>query len=309
MLTALTLLITSQLVEVPLHRFNKLAEPRGIAAVALSPNAHVVSIWTRWSEQTPCVLWTVDVQTGATEGLGENECPPSSTVTSHPIDPVNALDSEHALTFTSRDGGVLTSFSHGGFAVRGVAASEGEWLLWTQNAEGADHLYLADGAELTANPAQKPPVRSVPSLYLPSSFGWKKDTRATPGSVCDFFERGVMISSHTLLLDWSASSKPIDVRVKGQNGQLQRWQVDIASATPVPGLEVERMELKKQGRWRLRIHFPLAVDALAITAGGMKAPRLSPVQVPMTTTSSEPHCIYVDGMLRPERFMLDAQAR
>lgn len=309
MLTTLTLLFTAQLVEVPLHQFNKLAEPRGIAAVALSPNAHVVSVWTRWSEQTPCVLWTIDVQNGKTEGRGESACPPLSPLTAHPIEPVNALNSERTLSFTARDGGVLTSFSHEGFAVKAVAASDGEWLLWTQNAAGVDHLYLADGAELIARPAQKPSVRSVPSLRLPSSFGWKKDSKATPGSVCDFFERGVMSSSDTLLLDWSAGSKPIDVRVKGQGGELQKWQVDVASATPVPGLQVERMELKKQGRWRLRLHFPFALEAIAITPGGAKVPRLSPIEAPLSTASTEPHCISVDGALQPERFMLDALLR
>jgi hypothetical protein len=310
LLTTLTLLLSAQLVEVPLHRFNKLAEPRGIAAVALSPNAHVVSVWTRWSDQTPCVLWTLDVQTGETEGRGENDCPKPSPTTSHPVEKIDAQLSERLLTFSSRtEKKQLTSFGHEGFSVKGVAASDGEWLLWTQNAAGADHLYLADGAELTANPAQKPSVRSVPIVHLPASFGWKKDTKATPGSVCDFFERGVMITSDTLFLDWSANSKPIDVRVKGQGGQLQKWQVDVGSATPVPGLQVERMELKKQGRWRLRIHFPYALEAIAITPGGAKVPRLSPLEAPMSTTSTEPHCIYVDGQLKPERFMLDAQLR
>ena len=309
MLTTLTLLLTSQLVEVPLHQFKKIAEPRGIVAVALSPNAHVVSVWTRWSEQTPCVLWTIDVQRGAAEGLGESECPRPSPLTSHPVEPVDARNTERALTFHSRDGKLLTSFSHEGFAVKGVAASEGEWLLWTQSADGADRLYLADGAELIAWPAQRPPVRAVPHIRLPYSFGWKKDTRATPGSVCDFFERGVMIAPDTLFLDWTAGSKPIEVRVKGQAGQLQKWQVDIASATPVRGLQVERVDLKPQGRVRLRIRFPFALEAISITPAGAKVPRLSPIEAPLSTTSTEPHCVYGDGTLKPERFMLDALLR
>ena len=310
MLTALTLLVTSQLVEVPLHHFKKIAEPRDIAAIALSPNAHVVSVWTRWSEQTPCVRWTIDVQTGNTEGLGEDACPIVSDRAAHPIEQIDTVRSERTLSFTMRKGGVLlTSFTHEGFAVKGVAASEGEWLLWVRSAEGADHLYLADGAELTWGAAQKPYVRSVPLLLLPSSFGWKKDTKGLAGSVCDFFERGVMISSSTLFLDWNANSKPIDVRVRGEGGQLQKWQVDVASPTPVAGLQVERMELKKQGRWRLRIEFPYAVNAIAITPSGVKAPRLSPIEAPLSTSSTEPHCIFVDGVLKPERFMLDASAR
>ena len=310
MLTTLALLLTSQLVEVPLHQFKKIAEPRDIAAIALSPNAHIVSVWTRWSAQTPCVLWTIDVQTGNTEGQGENECPPAKPPIEHPVDKVNAVISERALTFNARDGKLLTSFSHEGFKVKGIAASDGEWLLWTQTADGrVDHLYLADGAELTASPAQKPAVRSVPLIQLPSTFGWKKDSNATPGSVCDFFERGVMISDSTLFLEWKAGSKPIDLRVKGTGGQLQKWQVDVGSATPVPGLQVERMELKKQGRWRLRIQFPYAIDAIAVVPGGTKVGRLSPIESPMSTNTSEPHCVFGNGTLSPERFMLDALLR
>ncbi len=311
MLTTLTLLLTAQLVEVPLHQFKKIAEPRDIATIALSPNAHVVSVWTRWSAQTPCVLWTINVQTGDTEGHGENECPPLKPQIEHPVDQVNAVITEGALTFHSRpDGKLLTSFSHEGFKVKGIAASEGEWLLWAQTSDGqVDHLYLADGAELTANKAEKPYVRSVPLIRLPSTFGWKKDSNATPGSVCDFFERGVMISESTLFLEWKAGSKPIDVRVKGTGGQLQKWQVDVSSATPVQGLQVERMELKKQGRWRLRIQFPYAIDAIAITAGGAKVGRLNPIEVPMSTNTSEPHCVFANGTLAPERFMLDALLR
>jgi hypothetical protein len=309
LLTTLTLLLASQLVEVPLHQFKKLAEPRAIAAIALSPNAHVVSVWTRWSEQTPCVLWTIDVQTGGTEGHGENDCPPAKPQVEHPVDKVNAVISERALTFNSHDGKLLTSFGHEGFKLKGIAASDGEWLLWTQTWDGVDHLYLADGAELTASPAQKPSVRSVPLITLPSTFGWKKDSNATPGSVCDFFERGVMISDSTLFLEWKAGSKPIDLRVKGTSGQLQKWQVDVGSATPVPGLQVERMELKKQGRWRLRIQFPYAIEAIAITPAGTKVGRLSPIEVPMSTATSEPHCVFANGTLAPERFMLDALLR
>jgi hypothetical protein len=329
-LTTVLLLCSAQLVEVPLHQFQKFAEPRGIAAVALSPNAHTVSVWTRWSEQTPCVRWTIDVQTGKTEGFGEDDCPASaplpplrsfgeealqgkptpSQLTVHPVEPVIALRFEHALTFISRaDGKLISSFRHGGYSVKGVAASEGEWLLWVQSADGAEHLYLADAAELTSRRAQKPFVSSVPWLRLPDSFGWKKDTKGTPGSVCDFFERPVMIAADVLLLDWNAASKPIDLRVRAQDGRLQKWQIDIGSATPVAGLQVERMQLAKQGRVRLKVRLPFGIDALAVVPSGAKVARLSPIEAPLSTGSTEPACIFVDGALKPERFMLDAWLR
>ena len=341
MLTTVLLLVTHQLVEVPLHKFKGFAEPRGIAAVALSPDAHVVSVWTRWSDQTPCIRWTVDVQTGATEGFGEDECPqpalPSGVscdekgcrlgkkplgetalqgvptraqVAGHPVEPVIALNLERALTFVSlTDGHLISSFSHAGSALKGVAASEGEWLLWTQTHDGADHLYLADGAQLTAPTPERPFVRAVSRIRLPSSFGWKKDTRGTPDSPCDFFERGVMAEDDVLFLDWSADAKPFDVRVRGQGGQLQKWRVDATSPTPVAGLQIERMHLAKQARWRLKIRFPFPLEALALTDSSTKAARLRPIAAPMSTSSSEPACVFVDGALQPERFMLDALLR
>lgn len=262
------------------------------------------------------------MQSGHTEGFGEDACPaapkrppkldlqgaPRFAV--HPIDPVIALNFDRALTFISRvDGHVLSSFSHAGFTVKGVAASDGEWLLWVQRADGADHLYLADGAELTTPAAERPFVRSVSIVRLPQTFGWKKDTRGTPDSPCDFFEKGVMTQPDVLFLDWRADSKPIDVRVKGQGGQLQKWKVDVGSATPLPGLQVERMQLAKQGRWRLRIQFPFALEALAIVEGGAKVPKLRPIVAPVSTASTEPACVFVDQELKPERFMLNPIAR
>ena len=341
MLTSLLLLVTQQLVEVPLHKFKAFAEPRGVAAVALSPDAHIVSIWTRWSAQTPCIRWTVDVQTGATEGFGEDACPEPALppqvsceakgcrlgkkplgevavqgmptraqLTVHPVESVIALNFERALTFASSiDGHLLSSFGHAGFAVKGVAASEGEWLLWTQSRDGADHLYLADNAELIAPTGEKPFVRAVARVRLPSSFGWKKDTRGTPDSPCDFFERGVMGESDVLFLDWSADARPFDVYVRGSGGPLQKWRVDATSATPVPGLTIERMHLAKQARWRLKIRFPFALEALAISDPSTKPARLRPLSPPLSTSSTEPHCVFVDGELQPERFMLDSLLR
>ena len=341
MLTAVLLLIPGQLVEVPLHKFKSFAEPSTIAAVALSPDAHTVSVWTRWSEQTPCVRWTVAVQTGATEGFGEDACPepplPNAVkceatgcrlgkkplgetalqgaptraqLTVHPVEPVIALNLEKALTFvSSTDGRLFSSFSHAGFAVKGVAASEGEWLLWVQSRDGADRLYLADNAELTAPTVEKPFVRAVSRVRLPASFGWKKDTAGLPDSPCDFFERGVMATDDVLFLDWRADAKPLDLYVRGQGMQLQKWKVDVSSPTAVAGLQIERMQLAKQGRWRLRIRFPYAIDSLAITEGGAKPARLRPISVPLSTNSSEPHCVFVDGELQPERFMLDSLLR
>lgn len=342
----LTAALTAQLVEVPLHRFRTFAEPRVIAAAALSPDAHTVSLWTRWSPETPCTRWTVDVQTGATEGFGEDACPlpplppqvrceasgcrlerkgqPSplgevalqgvptrAQLAAHRLKPVAALNFDGALTFVSLvDGKLLSSFGHAGFALRGLAASEAvEWLLWVQGRDGADHLYLADGDELLAPPAQRPFVRSVPRLRMPSSFGWKKDTRSTPGSVCEFFERGVMVEDDVLLLDWSEDAKPFDLRVRGQGGQLQKWRVDVASATPVAGLQVERVHFPKQARWRLKIRFPFPLEALAMAEGGAKIARLRPIERPMSTTSSEPACLFTDGELQPERLLLDALLR
>jgi hypothetical protein len=349
-LTTVLLLLTQQLVEVPLHKFKSFAEPRAIAAVALSPDAHTVSVWTRWSAQTPCLRWTIDVQSGATEGFGEDACPepPLSPavkceatgcrlgkkplgetalqgtptreqLTMHPVEPVIALHLEEALTFvSSTDGKLLSSFSHAGFAVKGVAASDGEWLLWVQARDGADRLYLADNAELTAPPVEKPFVRAVSRVRLPSSFGWKKDTRGLTDSPCDFFERGVMATDDVLFLDWRADATPLsprgasshmDLYVRGQGMQLQKWKVDVSSPTAVAGLQIERMQLAKQGRWRLKIRFPYPIDSLAITEGGAKPARLRPISVPLSTSSSEPHCVFVGGELQPERFMLDSLLR
>ena len=348
MLTPLLFLavqLPAQLVEVPLHRFKAFAEPRGIAAVALSPDAHTVSLWTRWSEQTPCVRWTVDVQTGATEGFGEDACPEPelpppvrcddagchlerkgkplplgevalhgvptrAQLTVHPHHEVAALRFERSLDFISlSDGQLISSFGHAGSVLRGIAASEGEWLLWSQGRDGADHLYLADGAELLAPTPTRPFVRPVARLRLPSSFGWKKDTRSTPDSPCEFFERGVMVEADVLLLDWNADAKPFDVHVKGQGGQLQQWRVDVASATPVAGLQIDRVHFPKQGRWRLKIRFPFPLEALALAPAGAKVPRLRPIAVPMSTGSTEPACVFVGGELQPERLLLDVLLR
>ena len=342
MLTTVLLLITSQLVEVPLHPFHKFAEPRAIAAVALSPDAHTVSVWTRWSPQTPCLRWTVDVQSGRTEGFGEDACPgPSlppeihcndkgchlnkstslgdvelqgiprrSQLTVHPVEPVIAINFERALSFVSlTDGHLISSFSHAGFAIRGVAASDGEWLLWAQDHDGTDRLYLADGAELIAPAIERPFVRPVARVRLPASFGWKKDTKGTPDSPCDFYERGLMIEDDLLMLDWKAGGKPLDLRVRGKGGQLQKWRVDVSSPTPVPGLAVERMQLAKQDRWRLKIRLPFPIDALSLSEGGAKVARLSPIARPMSTTSTEPNCVFIDGQLHPERLMLDVLLR
>ena len=317
MLTSVLLLITNQLVEVPLHRFREFAEPHVIAAVALSPDAHTVSVWTRWSPQTPCLRWTVDVQSGRTEGFGEDACPEPalppeircndkgchlgratplgevelqgvptrSQLTVHLVDPVIAINFERALSFVSlTDGRLISSFSHAGFAIRGVAASNGEWLLWAQNQEGVDRLYLADGAELIAPrvDSRGPFVRPVARVRLPASFGWTKDTTGTSDSPCDFFERGLMIEDDLLMLDWKAGARPLDLRVRGQGGQLQKWRIDISSPTPVPGLTVERMQLTRQERWRLKIRLPFPIDALAISEGGARVARLSPIAWPMS---------------------------
>lgn len=309
-LTTVFLLLSTQLVEVPLHRFKGFAEPNTIAAVALSPDAHTVSLWTRWSAQTPCVRWTVKVQTGATEGFGEDACPDAEPLTSHPVELVDARLSPRSLDLLSRPAGrLLGSFGHAGFTVRGVAASEGEWLLWVQAADGADHLYLADGAELTAPVLERPFVRPIARIRLPATFGWKKDSTSAPDSPCEFFERGALVEDDVLLLDWPADSGPIDVRVRAQHGKQQKWQVDVASATPLPGLQVERVKLAKQERWRLRIRFPYAVEQLAISAAGKPVQRLRPVATPLSTNQGEPTCLFVDGQLRPERFMLDPLLR
>ena len=341
MLTTLALLLTNQLVEIPLQQFKDFAEPRTIAAVALSPDAHTVSVWTRWSAQTPCLRWTVAVQTGATQGFGEDTCPAPALptgihcdakgcsldkkplgevalqgiptraqLTVHPVAPVIALNFERSLTFvSSTDGQLISSFAHAGFAVRGVAASETQWLLWTQSRDGADHLYLADPDELLAPKVERPLVRPVARIRLPSSFGWKKDSLGTPDSPCDFFERGVMAQDDLLFLDWPAANPTssgalIELRVRGRGGQLRAWRIDVAGGTPTAGLQIDRVHLAKQARWRLRIKFPFPIDALALTDGG-KPPRLRPIAVPMSTLSSEPHCVFVDAELQPERFMLD----
>ena len=344
MLTPLLLatLIPAQLVEVPLHRFKAFAEPRGIAAVALSPDAHTVSLWTRWSGQTPCVRWTLDVQTGKTEGLGEDECPEPelpadvrcdaagchlerkgkslplgeqgapvrAQLALHPHHEVMALNFERALSFVSlSDGHLISSFSHAGFALRGIAAGEKEWLLWSQGRDGADHLYLADADELLAPTSSRPSVRPVARIRLPSSFGWKKNPRSTPDSPCDFFERGVMVEDDVLLLDWREDAKPFDVHVRGQGGQLQKWRVDVGSATPVPGLQVDRVHFPKQSRWRLKIRFPFALDSLALAEGGAKVARLRPIEPPMSTRSTEPTCVFAGDELQPERLMLDVLLR
>lgn len=310
MLTSALLLLSTQLVEVPLHRFKSFAEPNTIAAIALSPDAHTVSVWTRWSAQTPCVRWTIKVQSGATEGLGEDACPEPEPLTSHPIELVDARLTERSLDFLSRPGGrLLSSFGHVGFKVRGVAASEGEWLLWTQSADGSDHLYLADGAELTAPLLERPFVRPLARIRLPATFGWRKESASAPDSPCEFFERGAMVEDDVLLLDWPAQSNPIDVRVRLRNGKQQKWSVDVASATPLPGLQIERLQLAKQQRWRLRIRFPFAVDQLAISPEGKPVQRLRPVVRPLSTNLGEPTCLFVDGELRPERFMLDPLLR
>lgn len=309
-LTSVLVLLSAQLVEVPLHRFKGFAEPSAIAAIALSPDAHTVSVWTRWSAQTPCVRWTIKVQTGATEGLGEDACPEPSPLTSHPIELVDARLTERSLDFLSRPGGkLLSSFRHAGSSIRGVAASDGEWLLWTQAADGSDHLYLADDAELTGPLLERPYVRPLARIRLPATFGWKKDTTAVPDSPCEFFERGALVEDDVLLLDWPAQSNPIDVRVRLRNGKQQKWSVDVASATPLPGLQVERVQLPRQQRWRLRIRFPFAVEQLAISPAGKVVQRLRPVAMPVSTTSGEPTCLFVEGELRPERFMLDPLLR
>lgn len=190
-----------------------------------------------------------------------------------------------------------------------MAASEGEWLLWAQGRDGADHLYLADGDELLAPTPARPFVRPVARLRLPSSFGWKKDTRSTPDSPCEFFERGVMVEDDVLLLDWSADAKPFDVHVRGQGGQLQHWRIDVASATPVARLQVERVHFPKQARWRLKLRFPFPLESLALTEGGAKGARLRPIARPMSTASTEPACVFIDGELQPERLLLDVGLR
>lgn len=344
MLTPLLLLahLSGQLVEVPLLRFKGFAEPRSIAAVALSPDAHTVSVWTRWAPRTPCLLWTVDVQTGATEGLGEDACPQPplppevacdgagcrlvragqslplgevalqgvptrAQLAVHPTRQVAALNLDRWLSFVSlTDGRLISSFGHADFTLRGVSASaEVEWLLWVQGRDGRDHLFLADGDELLAPTVQRPLVRPVARVRLPSTFGWKKETRATPDSPCDFFEGGVMVEDDVLMLDWSADAKPFDLRVRGQGGQLQKWRVDVASATPVAGLQVERVHFPRLARWRLKISFPFPLETLALAEGGAKVARLRPIERPMSTTSSEPACVLVDGMLQPERLLLE----
>ena len=343
MLTPLLLaaLLPGQLIEVPLHRFKAFAEPSGIVAVALSPDAHTVSLWTRWSEQTPCVRWSLDVQTGATEGFGEDECPEPelppdvrcdaegchlerkgkslplgeqgvpvrAQLALHPHHEVLALNFDRALSFVSlTDGHLISSFSHAGSALRGLSAGEKEWLLWSQGRDG-DHLYLADADELVAPTFSRPTVRPVARIRLPSSFGWKKDTHSTPDSPCEFFERGVMVEDDVLLLDWKEDARPLDLHVRGQGGQLQQWHLDVGSATPVPGLQVDRMHLARQSRWRLRIRFPFPLDALALAQGGAKVARLRPIERPMSTRSTEPACVFVNEELHPERLMLDVLLR
>jgi hypothetical protein len=149
----------------------------------------------------------------------------------------------------------------------------------------------------------------VARIRLPASFGWKKDTRSTPDSPCEFFERGVMVEDDVLLLDWKDDAKPFDVHVRGQGGQLQKWRVDVASATPLPGLQVDRMHFPRQSRWRLRIRFPFPLHSLALAEGGAKVARLRPIERPMSTTSTEPACVFVGEELQPERLMLDVLLR
>jgi hypothetical protein len=43
--------------------------------------------------------------------------------------------------------------------------------------------------------------------------------------------------------------------------------------------------------------------------GGTKVGRLNPIERPISTNTAEPHCVFSNGTLAPERFMLDAQLR
>lgn len=320
-------LISSQFREVPLTRFNELADARVITAVATSQDGHTVSLWTRWSDTAPCLGWTIDDTGERAEGLGEVPCPsPPPTgrrrlfldtkMMGAPKSLTPVLDTfrnrvalafPHALGVASNeDGTVLGAWSLGDFTLKGVSVGEHDWLLWVQDEKGTDRLFFVDPTSLELGEIEAQPlVETIPRLNL-SGFGWKKDMPTRQVGPCTLERRGVMVDASALLLDWKSSTSRIEVRAQLTTGEQKAWKLDAAGGTPLAGLDVQRVHFARHGVWRLLIRFPAPVVSLAVTEAE-KARRLSPIVTPLFNQAAT--CISKDGVLRPPDFSLDSRWR
>jgi hypothetical protein len=328
-LTLSLALISSQFREVPLTQFSRTADARFVTAVATSQDGHVVSLWTRWSETAPtCQGWTLDDEGARVEALGDVPCPPpaprgkrhlflDTRALGAPKTLVPVLDSAReqvALVFPralgvarDEDGALVGAWSTGDFTLRGVAPAEKEWLVWVQDAKGADRLFFVDPQWLTTGPLEEPLVESVPRVTL-SGFGWKKDMPSRQVGPCTLEGRGVMVDEQVLLLDWRASTSRLEVRAVSTTGEQRVWKVDAAGGTPVAGLDVQRVRFARHGVWRLSIRFPFVPTQLSVSELDKPAKRLSPVLRPAAHGGSA-SCVSRDGVLQPADFTLDPRWR
>lgn len=321
-------LISSQFREVPLAKFNALADARIIHAVATSPDGHTVSVWTRWSEKAaPCLGWTMEDTGEKPDGLGEVPCPDApptgkrhlfvdTKVLGAPKTLVPVLDTyrnQVALVFpralgvaSNEDGSLLGAFSLGDFSLKGVSIGEHDWLLWVQDNKGTDRLFFVDPALLVGEPLESPIVETIPAMAL-AQFGWKKDMPTQQVGPCTLERRGVMIDDTGLLLDWKSTTSRIEVRAQLATGEQKVWKVDAAGGTPIAGLDIQRVHFARHGVWRLLIRFPSHVTSLAVSEAD-KPKRMSPMLQPLVFGGNAT-CIYKDGVLRPSDFTLDPRWR
>ncbi|MFT3712005.1 MAG: hypothetical protein QM817_30555 [Archangium sp.] len=323
-LTLAVSLFTAQVREVPLTKFNQLADARVIHAVATSQNGHTVSVWTRWSESAPCLGWSFDDEGEKPEGLGEVPCPAApprgkrhlfldSKLLGAPKQLVPVLDAQrglvalqfpHALGVArDEDGTMVGAWGLGDFTLRGLSVGEHDWLLWVQDAKGVDRLFFVDPAALTSGEFGDPAVETIPLMNV--GFGWKKESTKQQVGPCTLERRGVMMDEQTLLLDWRASTSRIELRATSVNGEQKVWKLDAAGGTPVAGLDVQRVHFARDGVWRLHVRFPWPVSQLSLSETDKPARRLSPV----VSAVGDSMCVMKDGVLRPSDFTLDPRWR
>lgn len=331
---AATLLLTAHafpdvLAEVSLDRFRALADAKVVVAARLSPDGRTVSLWTRWRQaDAPCLGWTIDTVGEKAEGLGEVPCPEAqprgkrhlfvdSKVLGAPKDLKPVLDARrglvalvlpHALGVADdRDGALVGAWHLGASTLEGVAFAEQDWLLWTKDAGGVDHLFLVDPEALRASPPEGPLTQTVPQLPLGSDVGWKKSELSRGEGPCTLEGRGVMIDATTLLFDWRASTPQLELRSQPYGEAEQRtWQLDVRGATPPPGLQVERVVLASRGLVRLKVRFPEPPRAVSISERGKAGGELSQLAPPLGGATCR---VRADGVLAPDRFVLDARWR
>ena len=295
---AATLLLTAHafpdvLAEVSLDRFRALADAKVVVAARLSPDGRTVSLWTRWRQaDAPCLGWTIDTVGEKAEGLGEVPCPEAqprgkrhlfvdSKVLGAPKDLKPVLDERRGL--------VALVLPH----ALGVADDRDGALV------GAWHL--------GASPPEGPLTQTVPQLPLGSDVGWKKSELSRGEGPCTLEGRGVMIDATTLLFDWRASTPQLELRSQPYGEAEQRtWQLDVRGATPPPGLQVERVVLASRGLVRLKVRFPEPPRAVSISERGKAGGELSQLAPPLGGATCR---VRADGVLAPDRFVLDARWR